>query len=104
MPEGENSLRPLRNEHDRQMAMQKAQEVRDAYSKKIAKINYNIQTHQDGNDYITLPDGSSFKVEAYSFGVPVVDYQTAIEKIIPKEGSDETPATEQEIRQVYGRF
>ncbi|MFA5217177.1 hypothetical protein [Sulfuricurvum sp.] len=76
---GGNKLQPIKNANELKVLQSKAEEVRRAFSAEIAKKRYNIQKNEDdGFEYVTSPDGSSFKVVGYSYGEPLIDFKEGI--------------------------
>lgn len=73
---GGNKLQPIKSAKDLQVLQAKAEEVRQAFSAEIARNRYNIQKNtDDGFEYVTTPDGASFKVMGYSYGAPLIDFK-----------------------------
>ena len=79
---GGNKLQPIRNTNELQVLQTRAEEIRRAFSAEIAKNRYNIQRNEDdGFEYVTSPDGASFKVVGYSYGSPLIDFKQGMEQI-----------------------
>lgn len=79
---GGNKLQPIKSTKDLKVLQDKAEEVRRAFSAEIARNRYNIQRNEeDGFEYVTAPDGSSFKVVGYSYGAPLIEFKQAMEQV-----------------------
>ena len=72
-PGGENKLDPVTSIEGVEKLRENLSKVFRAYSAETARKRYQITSDADGNEYVTTPDGSSYKAIDYSYGVPMIE-------------------------------